>query len=572
MTSDVTLSAALRNNLLSLENTQNAINVHQGRLATGKKVNSALDNPQSFFAAQALTNRANDLNNILDSLGQSIQVINAANNGVSALTTLINQQQSIANSAQSTLAGASTTAKTSGIVNLGDGTAKYTSFAGAVANDTIHITVTDTSGGFTANQSINNQTITILGTDTINDVVTKINDLNTTGSLTTPAIKASLDSSGHLTFEAVNGGTLNVQFRSVAATTAGDLTEANVLGFGTIAKSEQNGAAAANSTQDLTVLATNSITSKGLYTAVGVLAQGTTVIGGGALKDSTGAALTTGLVAADTYTLKVNGVTSADLLHYSGATGATATIQTVVDAINHDSSIKSLVSASFNTSTGQIQLTPLTASATDVQFVLTSAAGTSNLNLGFGTNAFATGAGAGAKASEDIYFGAAAGTLSSLQTQYNTGLAQISSLVTDTGYQGTNLLNGNSLTTYFDETRSSSLNTAGVTFTAGGLGLTTANFQNAAAIGTSITQLQTALTNVRNFGSTLATNLAVIQARQTFTTSLINTLQTGSDALTNADQNAEGASLLALQTRQSLGITALSLASQSQQAVLRLFG
>jgi flagellin len=63
----------------------------------------------------------------------------------------------------------------------------------------------------------------------------------------------------------------------------------------------------------------------------------------------------------------------------------------------------------------------------------------------------------------------------------------------------------------------------------------------------------------------------VIQDRQTFTTSLINTLQTGSDALTNADQNEEGASLLALQTRQQLGITSLSLASQAQQAILKLF-
>src|SRR4051812_215738 len=121
MTNDVVLSAALRNNLLSLQNTQNQIDTHQQRLATGKKVNSALDNPQSFFAAQSLTNRANDLSNLLDSIGQSIQVINAANNGVTALSTLINQAQSLANTAQSTLAGASTQATVSGTVNLGTG-------------------------------------------------------------------------------------------------------------------------------------------------------------------------------------------------------------------------------------------------------------------------------------------------------------------------------------------------------------------------------------------------------------------------------------------------------------------
>src|SRR5712692_1698494 len=110
MTNDVTLSAALRNNLLSLQDTQSLINEHQQRLATGKKVNSALDNPQSFFAAQSLTNRANDLSTLLDAIGQSIQTIQAANSGVNALTTLINTQQSIANTAASTLAGATTNA------------------------------------------------------------------------------------------------------------------------------------------------------------------------------------------------------------------------------------------------------------------------------------------------------------------------------------------------------------------------------------------------------------------------------------------------------------------------------
>ena len=74
MTNDVVLSAALRNNLLSLQNTQSSIDTHQGRLATGKKVNSALDNPQSFFASQSLTFAASDLSNLLDSVGQSIQI------------------------------------------------------------------------------------------------------------------------------------------------------------------------------------------------------------------------------------------------------------------------------------------------------------------------------------------------------------------------------------------------------------------------------------------------------------------------------------------------------------------
>jgi flagellin len=106
-------------------------------------------------------------------------------------------------------------------------------------------------------------------------------------------------------------------------------------------------------------------------------------------------------------------------------------------------------------------------------------------------------------------------------------------------------------------------------FTSAGLALTAANFQNASAIAISITQTQNALTG--NFGGSLANNLPIIQNRQSFTTDTINTLTTGSSAPTNADQNAEGALLLALQTRLSLGVTSLSLASQAQQAILKLF-
>jgi hypothetical protein len=572
MTNGVVLTAALRSNLLSLQQTQKDIDTHQNRLATGKKVNSALDNPQAFFAAQSLTNRANDLSNLLDSIGQSIQVINAANNGVSALTTLINQAQSIANSAQSTLAGASTQAQVTGSVNLGTG--KLTSIPGIAATSELDITVTDPAGGASP---ISLSIVTIAANDTAADLVTKINDLNT--ALSTQAISASLDSNGHLVLTAVNGGTLAVKFGDTtsgaaqagfAATSAAQDTTlqsfAAALGFSGVALLNQNGAAAVNDSVDFTQTASSAITSKGLYTAVGVLAQGSTLLS--AVKDSTGAGLTT-LVAADTLNITVGGKTTVtDLLHINGATAITSTIQNVVDGINNDANIKSLISASFDATTGKISLTPLSSSATDVQIQFSSAAA-DKVNLGFGVNTF-TLAAAG-KATEEIRFGAAAGTLAGLQTQYNTTLSQITALVADTGYAGTNLLNGNDLTTYFNETRTSSLTTEGVTFTSAGLSLTAGNFQSSASITTAINQTIAALTTVRNFGSTLSNNLSIIQNRQDFTNNLINTLKTGSDALTNADQNEEGASLLALQTRQSLGITSLSLASQAQQAILKLF-
>ncbi|HRC27103.1 MAG TPA: flagellin, partial [Alphaproteobacteria bacterium] len=106
--SDVVLTAALRNNLLSLQATQALIDVTQYRLSTGKKVNSALDNPQNFFASKSLSNRAGDLQRLLDGIGQSIQTIKAADNAVTGLTKLIEQADSVAQSAKDAISQGTT--------------------------------------------------------------------------------------------------------------------------------------------------------------------------------------------------------------------------------------------------------------------------------------------------------------------------------------------------------------------------------------------------------------------------------------------------------------------------------
>src|SRR5690606_28114569 len=134
-----------------------------------------------------------------------------------------------------------------------------------------------------------------------------------------------------------------------------------------------------------------------------------------------------------------------------------------------------------------------------------------------------------------------------------------------------NLLNGNNLITIFNEDSSNRLTTNGVDFTVNGLGIALGNFSDIASVQASLDDIFAARQEVRNFGSSIANDLAIIQTRQEFTFQTINTLESGRDDLVVADQNEEGANLLALQTRQALGITALSLASQSQQAVLQLF-
>src|SRR6195256_4966082 len=95
----VVLSASVRQNLLSLQSTADLLATTQGRLSTGKKVNSALDNPTNFFTAAGLDNRANDINNLLDGIGNGVQVLQAANTGLTSLQKLVDTAKSVANQA-----------------------------------------------------------------------------------------------------------------------------------------------------------------------------------------------------------------------------------------------------------------------------------------------------------------------------------------------------------------------------------------------------------------------------------------------------------------------------------------
>ena len=100
--SNISLTASMRSNLLSLQNTQSLMDITQERLSTGKKVNSAIDNPSSYYTAQSLTNRASDLSSLLDSMGQAIQTIKAADEGIEAITTFAQQAKAVAQSAADT--------------------------------------------------------------------------------------------------------------------------------------------------------------------------------------------------------------------------------------------------------------------------------------------------------------------------------------------------------------------------------------------------------------------------------------------------------------------------------------
>lgn len=160
------------------------------------------------------------------------------------------------------------------------------------------------------------------------------------------------------------------------------------------------------------------------------------------------------------------------------------------------------------------------------------------------------------------------------QTQFAQIQTQITNLASDSGYRGTNLLTDGTLSIEFsDKTGQATLTVNGFKSDATNLGVT-ANTKwegSTVAAGSALSYMDTALNTLRSKSSTLASNLSIVTARQDFTTSMINTLQQGADNLTLADMNEEGANMLMLQTRQSLGTTALSLSSQAAQSILRLF-
>jgi flagellin-like hook-associated protein FlgL len=174
--------------------------------------------------------------------------------------------------------------------------------------------------------------------------------------------------------------------------------------------------------------------------------------------------------------------------------------------------------------------------------------------------------------------------INTLETQFNTVLEQIDFLGDDSGYKGVNLLDGTSVThtVKFDETGASSLTMTGFDASAEGATLSlatvatdtwvgTSGAPDKAEIATAIARLDNARSALRSEAQKLSTNLSTITIRQDFTSGMINTLEDGAAELTNADMNEEGANMLMLQTRQSLGTTSLSLASQAAQSVLRLF-
>ncbi len=224
----IVLSASVRQNLLSLQSTASLLATTQNDLATGNKVNSALDNPTSYFTAAALNNRASDISNLLDGIGNGVQVLQAANTGITSLQSLVASAQSVANQVLQTPVGYSTksSVSTSAVLGanannlIGTGTG-YTdaTFAGAAATGTITTAYT---------------TATATGTAVLN------NDLATAVDITknTLLVGAATSTSDDLGTAITDGSTLVVNGKTITFSTAstgntGSAASGFTIGIGT---------------------------------------------------------------------------------------------------------------------------------------------------------------------------------------------------------------------------------------------------------------------------------------------------------------------------------------------------
>jgi flagellin len=231
----------------------------------------------------------------------------------------------------------------------------------------------------------------------------------------------------------------------------------------------------------------------------------------------------------------------------------------------------SAIEAQINGTTGLGSTGALTATDDGSgHLVLTANSASSSVTVASGAEATALGL-----SSTPVY--GQSTTRSTLQNNYNGLLTQIGQLAGDASYNGVNLLSGDNLTIDFNQNGSSSLTIQGVTFNAAGLSLSSiagtgaGSFQNDGTLTGTITSLNAAIAQVQSQTETFGTNSGVIGTRQTFTTNLIDTLQTGAANLVAVDQNQASADLLTEQTQQQLEISALSIANQANQSVLKLF-
>ena len=540
----------MRSNLLSLQQTAKLQDLTQNRLATGLKVNSAIDNPSSYYTAQSLNNRAEDLNILLDAMSQGIQTLKAVNESIEAGTKFLEQAKSVASSAletaQPVIAKVSTEAELLAAVNSGK--------KGLIVL-TSDITMS-------TNQNI-----------VLNDGQSLVGARYLDKNAAQTKLKFNFDGeakSGIITGERALISDLDITF--ISDKRSGD--------NGAVFLQNESIIQNTNITLD-TSASTDIAGARSLWSSGTAIIKGNVNLRGISNMDRTTAGkfelhnailngLTNDFGFSDTSLVLYNSVLNASHLHNAFVLADIDIRDTTsIINVNNDKAFAGVKISAVKGANFAINGKLYTSNAV-VENVEISAEDSLPSTFILQANpapAFPDIVAEMTKPMEKVE----QDNNISTADQFNQILTQYDMLINDSWYKGVNLLKSQDLKVVFNESRTSDLDIKGVDATTKGLGLEIADWSSADGVQNSLDQIDSAINQLRLYASEFGNYYQIVTTRENFTNSLINVLTEGADALTLADMNQESANMLALQTRQQLAVNSLSLASQASQSVLKLF-
>ncbi len=635
MSGNISLTASMRSNLLSLQNISRTVGATQNKLATGNKVNSAIDNPSSYYTARSLNNRANDLDALLDSMGQAVSTIKTATTALETGATFLEQAAAVATSALETakipskewfesqdnvsavvsnwseLKAALDSGKAGNIVIYGNITAESTIILQAGQNlvgvGYYGVSEPDTdkfsqiSIDFTELNEKN--AISVLGENHMfsdlsihafasngpkNEVITAY---GASGDIVWQNMDMVLDNSKSALCSDVE--------HHINGIGSGNYLMRGINNFYSPTKDEYYVQTIVNSK---ITLEDGAVLNMEINDKQGRVFAGTTIntfgssrinaYGGGNALESSYLYMHDDSVAnlqGSRYaTLSLSREVSLDdraKLNIFGATSSSNTQDRILNLTINSADVELNLFSEIDFEQANILLSTVKGAKLSYKGEVFESQSISNETVGskaeFWANFTKT---AETKTADVAIADILAKQNSERQTEYNynnstaeqgkayTGiLNQYDTLVKDSSYKGVNLLKNEKLNVRFNEKGDADLNVNGKDMSAGALGLNTIDWQNQGDIAQSLKEIAGALKSIRAFTAELGNNYSIITNRQEFTENLINILTEGADKLTLADMNEESANMLSLQTRQQLAINSLSLASQAAQAVLKLF-
>ena len=609
MNNNITLNASMRSNLLSLRNISKQMDKTQLILATGKKVNSAIDNASAYYQARSLTNRAADLTALLDAMEQGIQTIEAATQGLTSGAEFLEQASAVVNEAMTVAVPekewfAAQDGVAAVVSNWQELKAAVTS---NLTGDIVIYGNIECEESFTLKDGQNlvgvgkfgiaqpdkdkySQLSFDIAADNISGYPINLNGNNKVSDL---SVKVKSDATKGLTVVRVLSKTAEVAFHNFDlmmesnSSTVG-IYNGNVTFTGKNYIYEKSNVRATSQGLSSAVVNVEGILEVDLrgQDAYGLNTCTVNAYNEGQLKVSAGrwclVSCTSNFYDSSKLFLETNGTgvynnangsvgfhdsSSAEIRGIWAFFGTISTTRDFISPASGGTNFQVAKGAQI-TINGKVykinddvdeNVTTYIKEPPNSTVIATGVAGPTGLGDMLAEN------------SSRVMEYQADKTNKKYSEQYKKILEEYDNLLADSSYRGINLLKGGNLEVTFNESRSNQYTVAGVLADSMSLRLETRDLFDTSAIKKSLEEITKAVNSIRSFQEELGNHYSIIQTRINFTEALTNVLETGADNLTLADINEASAEYLTLQTRQQLAINSLSLASQSAQSVLSLF-